>query len=155
LNVRGICLVVEDDSDIRGLLCLVLSRAGFEVHAEAAGADGLEAARVLDPVLITLDVGLPDINGHEVAQRIRKFSAARILTITASPDPHHLDLRALGVDACLSKPLRPGRLVDLAQQLCPHISPIQLAPCPVMIVLEATGPDPILQPHITVEECLR
>ena len=127
LKLRGSCLVVEDDSDIRDLLCLILSRAGFEVHAEAAGADGLEAARVLEPVLITLDVGLPDINGHEVAQRIRKFSAARILMITASPDPHQLDLRALGVDAYLSKPFRPARLVELAQQLCPQISPMQLA----------------------------
>ena len=125
--MRGGCLVVEDDSDIRDLLCLILSRAGFEVHAEATGADGFEAARVLDPVLITLDVSLPDISGHEVAQRIRKFSAAPILMVTASPDPHQLDLKALGVDAYLPKPFRPARLVELAQQLCPQIPPVQLA----------------------------
>ena len=109
-------------------MCLILSRAGFEVHTEAADADGLESARVLDPVLITLDVGLPDINGRKVAQRIRKFSATRILMITTSPDTHHLDLRALGVDASLTKPFRPGRLVELAQQLCPQISPMHPRP---------------------------
>jgi len=127
LNLRGICLVVDDDSDIRDLLCLILSRVGFEVHAQATGADGLEAALVLDPVLITLDVGLPDISGHEIAQRLRKFSVAPVLMITASPDSHQLDLRALGVDAYLSKPFSPARLVELAQQLCPQISPVQMA----------------------------
>lgn len=158
MNSHGICLVVEDDCDIRDLLCLILSRAGFEVHAEAAGPAGLQAARALNPVLITLDVGLPDLNGYEVAHRIREFSTARILMITASPDPwEELDLLAAGVDAYLTKPFRPARLVELAQLLCPS-SPLGAAttgPGQVMMVPEMTGPDRILLPQDTVEECLR
>lgn len=61
MNSGGICLITEDDLDIRDLLSLPLSGAGFEVHAEATGAAGLRAAKRLNLTLITLDLGLPDL----------------------------------------------------------------------------------------------
>lgn len=120
MNSRGICLVIEDDLDIRGLLCLILSRAGFDVHAEATGAAGLRTAGKLDLALITLDLGLPDINGHDLARRLRKASNAPLLMITAAAEPgDELDGIASGAAAYLTKPFSPARLRELVQQLCP------------------------------------
>ncbi len=59
----------------------------YDVHAEATGAAGLRAAGALDPTLITLDLGLPEINGDDVARHIRKVSNAPILMDAASPEP--------------------------------------------------------------------
>jgi two-component system OmpR family response regulator len=87
MNSRGICLVIEDDLDIRDLLCLILSGAGFEVHAEATGAAGLRAAKRLNLTLITLDLGLPDLDGHDVARQLRTLSTAPLLMITAYAEP--------------------------------------------------------------------
>ncbi|MFB9857200.1 response regulator transcription factor [Paenarthrobacter aurescens] len=64
---RGLCLVIEDNPDIRDLIGLILTNAGFDVHSAEGGADGFRAAAVLQPVLITLDVGLPDMDGRDVA----------------------------------------------------------------------------------------
>lgn len=120
MNSRGMCLVIEDDLDIRGLLCLILSRAGFEVHAEATGAAGLRTAGKLDLAMITLDLGLPDINGHDLARRLRKASNAPLLMITAAAEPgDELDGIASGAAAYLTKPFSPVRLRELVLQLCP------------------------------------
>ncbi|CAM3307629.1 Transcriptional regulatory protein SrrA [Arthrobacter ulcerisalmonis] len=120
MNSRGICLVIEDDPDIRGLLGLILSGAGFEVHAEATGAADLSAARRLDLDLITLDLGLPDLDGHDVARRIRELSTAPLLMITAYAEPgDELDGMAAGATGYLIKPFRSAQLRALVQKLCP------------------------------------
>ncbi|MET3922842.1 response regulator [Arthrobacter sp. UYEF20] len=125
MNSRGICLVIEDDPDIQGLLCLILSRAGFEVHAKATGAAGLCAAERLDLALITLDLGLPDLNGHDVARAIRKLSKAPLLMITASAETaDELDGIAAGASSYLTKPFRPVQLRTLVQELWPPLSPV-------------------------------
>lgn len=106
MNSRGICLVIEDDLDIRDLLCLILSGAGFDVHAEATGAAGLRAAKRLDLALITLDLGLPDLDGHDVARQIRTLSKAPLLMITAYTEPSdELDGMAAGASAYLGQTL--------------------------------------------------
>lgn len=83
MSTRGICLVIEDDADIRGLLSVILTNAGFEVHAIETGAEGLHAATRLDLTLITLDLGLPDMDGRDVSRRLRALTEAPILIITA------------------------------------------------------------------------
>jgi DNA-binding response OmpR family regulator len=128
MNSRGVCLVVEDDQDIRELLCLILSGCGFDVHAGATGAEGLRAAAAMSPTLVTLDAVLPDMSGYQVAQGIRKISPTRILMITAWAQPT-TELAGLddGIDAYLTKPFRPARLRELAQRLCPKVTgPIPL-----------------------------
>ena len=62
-------LVIEDDHDIRELVRVVLTQAGFDVTAASSGAEGVLAAKNLDPAVITLDLGLPDIDGFEVARQ--------------------------------------------------------------------------------------
>ncbi|MFJ6077233.1 response regulator transcription factor [Pseudarthrobacter sp. NPDC092419] len=104
-------LVIEDDQDIRELVRTVLTQAGFEVTVAASGYEGVAAARRLNPDVITLDLGLPDIDGFEVARQIREFSDAYIVMLTARAE--ELDtLIGLesGADDYLTKPFRPREL---------------------------------------------
>lgn len=104
-------LVIEDDQDIRELVRTVLTQAGFEVTVAASGSEGVAAARRLNPDVITLDLGLPDIDGFEVARQIREFSDAYIVMLTARAE--ELDtLIGLesGADDYLTKPFRPREL---------------------------------------------
>lgn len=117
---RGVCLVIEDDEDITSLISFILSKSGFEVHVAGTGAAGLEAAAQLNPALVTLDLGLPDIDGLHVAQGLRQISAARILMLTARARlSDEMDGLSAGASAYLVKPFHPRELTILADRLCP------------------------------------
>jgi two-component system OmpR family response regulator len=107
----GTAVVIEDDADIRSLLEAVLTQSGFQVHAAPNGRDGVELVRSNNPVVVTLDVGLPDIDGYEVLRRLREFSDCYVIMLTARAD--ELDtltgLQA-GADDYLTKPFRPREL---------------------------------------------
>lgn len=104
-------VVIEDDDDVRDLLHTVLTASGFRVHTAPAGLAGVEMVRRLTPDVVTLDVGLPDIDGYEVAQRIRRFSATFIVMLTARADAADQQ-RGLdsGADRYMKKPFRPAEL---------------------------------------------
>lgn len=107
----GIAVVIEDDDDVRGLLDAVLRQSGFEVHSAATGSDGVALAKDRQASVITLDVGLPDIDGFEVLRRIRQFSDAYVVMISGRDE--ELDtVSALqgGADDYLVKPFRPREL---------------------------------------------
>jgi two-component system OmpR family response regulator len=107
----GVAVVIEDDDDVRNLLDAVLQQAGFEVHSAATGRDGVDVARHRHANVITLDVGLPDIDGFEVLRRIRQFSDAYVVMLTGRNE--ELDtISALqgGADDYIIKPFRPREL---------------------------------------------
>lgn len=111
MSKARIGLVIEDDPDIRELVRAVLAQAGFDVHVAASGVAGVDAARTLDPDIITLDLGLPDIDGYEVARRIRGSSDAYIIMLTArSEELDTLIGLGSGADDYLTKPFRPREL---------------------------------------------
>ncbi|MFD1507170.1 response regulator transcription factor [Georgenia yuyongxinii] len=104
-------VVVEDDGDIRDLLISVLTQAGFDVHAASTGTAGVELVREHCPIVTTLDVSLPDIDGFEVARRVRGFSGTYIVMLTA----HDEEIDTLmgldaGADDYITKPFRPREL---------------------------------------------
>ncbi|MFE4837066.1 PP2C family protein-serine/threonine phosphatase [Arthrobacter sp. NPDC056691] len=101
-------VVIEDDPDIRGLLVRVLAKQGFEVTEAGAGFPGIEAVRNTKADLVTLDLNLPDLDGLEVCKRLREFSDAFIIMLTARVD--ELDkLTGLdnGADDYINKPFSP------------------------------------------------
>jgi two-component system OmpR family response regulator len=104
-------VVVEDDADIRGLLEVVLQQSGFDVHSTDSGVSGVEMVGFHNPDLVTLDIGLPDIDGFETARRIRTISDAHILMLTARSDEIDtvLGLES-GADEYVTKPFRPREL---------------------------------------------
>ena len=104
-------VVIEDDDDIRHLLETVLSQAGFEVTARSNGYDGIEAVRTVVPTIVTLDVNMPGIDGFETAKRIRAFSDAYIVMLTAlGEEIDTLQGLEAGADDYVTKPFRPREL---------------------------------------------
>jgi two-component system, OmpR family, response regulator len=108
---RRVAVVVEDDEDIRGLMVSLLGQSGFEVHEASNGTDGVHAVRENDPVLVTVDLGLPDIDGYEVTRQLRRFTDAYVVMLTARAEEIDtlLGLDA-GADDYLTKPFRPREL---------------------------------------------
>lgn len=104
-------VVIEDDADIRGLITTVLTQAGFEVEGTESGLAGVELVHRTVPDIVTLDVGLTDIDGLEVARRIRRFSDCYIVMLTAQGEEADL-LFGLesGADDYMVKPFRPREL---------------------------------------------
>lgn len=98
-------LVVEDDEDIRALIEFTLQTQGFRVTAVDSGLAGVDAVREDDPDLVTLDLGLPGIDGIEACRRIREISDAYVVMITARDDEidRLLGLET-GADDFISKP---------------------------------------------------
>ena len=101
-------VVIDDDADIRQLLVDVLTQAGFHAIPTANGLDGVAAVRQFDPIITTLDVNMPGMDGFETAKRIRAFSSTYVIMLTALED--EIDtLQGLesGADDYLVKPFRP------------------------------------------------
>lgn len=107
----GVAVVIEDDADMRNLIEGILLQSGFEVHTASGGREGVEVVRDIGPIVVTLDVGLPDIDGFEVLRRIRKSSNAYVVMVTGRPDEADL-LSALhaGADDYITKPFRPREM---------------------------------------------
>lgn len=111
-------LVVEDDPDIRELIGETLSGADFTVHTTESG-EGIEQLLTQhQPDLITLDIGLPGMDGVEVCKLIRETSQAYIIMLTARTD---IDDRLVGLEAgaddYLSKPFSTRELRARADAL--------------------------------------
>jgi PAS domain S-box-containing protein len=108
-------LVVEDNDDAREMLRNLLHLFGHEVHEACDGAAGIELARRLRPDAALIDIGLPGIDGYEVARRIRgDVPAARLVALTGYGQPEDRE-RALaaGFDVHLVKPVDPEQLERL------------------------------------------
>jgi DNA-binding response OmpR family regulator len=65
-------LVADDEHDTVNTLTLILQDEGHEVHAVHRGPEVLRAVLTLDPDAVLLDIGLPELSGHEVARKIRE-----------------------------------------------------------------------------------
>ena len=111
-TARPRILVIEDDADIGRLLQLELGEAGFEVEHHDRGATGLAALRERTPDLVVLDLGLPDLDGAEIARRIRRTESLPIVVLTAA-DAVGSKVRLLedGADDYVVKPFHIDELV--------------------------------------------
>ncbi len=106
-----VAVVIEDEADIRGLLSTVLSQAGFTVHGAANGADGIDLVRTHQPLVTTLDVNMPGMDGFETAKRIRLISGTYIVMLSARTEEiDALQGLEAGADDYVAKPFRPREL---------------------------------------------
>jgi DNA-binding response OmpR family regulator len=103
-------LVVEDERDIRELLRRYLERAGYSVLTAATGAAALHLVEEVQPDLILLDLGLPDVDGTEVLAEVARSTPTIVLTSRTAVSDRIAGLRA-GADDYVVKPFSPTEVV--------------------------------------------
>src|SRR5690606_32052749 len=110
-DVPKTAVVVEDDPDVRHLLVEVLESAGFSTVSVGNGIDGVRAVLNYQPLITTLDVNMPGIDGFEAARRIRAQSDTYIIMLTGLDEEADVVLGlGAGADEYLNKPFRPREL---------------------------------------------
>ena len=106
-----VAVIIEDDPDVRDLIDIVLTQSGFRTVVTENGPEGVEAVRQHNPLITTLDVNMPGMDGFAVAKRLREFSNTYLIMITALAD--EIDVVQgfeAGADDYLVKPFRPREL---------------------------------------------
>lgn len=111
-------LVVEDAPEFQTLIGAALSHAGFGVRLADDGESGVELARAMNPEVIVLDLGLPGIDGLEACRRMRAFTNAPVIMLTAKDEETDLLIGlAAGADDYMTKPFSPKELVARVQAI--------------------------------------
>src|SRR4051812_5823220 len=105
-------LVIEDEPEMQKFLGASLTAGGYRPLAAMTGKEGIDLARTHNPDVVLLDLGLPDVDGMEVARAIRAFSTRPIIVLSARGQEgdkiHALDA---GADDYLTKPFGTGELL--------------------------------------------
>jgi signal transduction histidine kinase len=120
--VRAHILVIEDDPDSREMLRTYLELDGHRVDLAEDGLEGVEAARKKRPDIVVTDVGLPGLDGYEVARRIRKYlgNGVRLVALTGYGQPENRRQAAeAGFDTLLVKPISPEQLSEILLNVQP------------------------------------
>ncbi|HET9940234.1 MAG TPA: ATP-binding protein [Candidatus Eisenbacteria bacterium] len=109
-------LVVEDDSDSAQSLAMLLQIWGHHVEIAHDGHQALDAARSFGPEIVLLDIGIPGLDGYEVAERLRSEHGAELKLIALTGYGREDDQqrsREAGFDRHITKPLEPPRLREM------------------------------------------
>jgi DNA-binding response OmpR family regulator len=116
---RPSILVVDDSRTFRVQLCRTLTRAGYDVLLAADGAEALSKLRERAPALLILDIQMPDMDGYEVCQELKRmggeWSRLPIVFLTTL-DSRALDLLGNEMGAYLRKPVGDAELLDTVKR---------------------------------------
>jgi signal transduction histidine kinase/CheY-like chemotaxis protein len=112
-------LIVDDNEDAARLLSEGLTALGYRVRMATDGPRALQIADEFPPAIGVLDIGLPVMDGYELARRLRARSGIRLVAVTGYGQPSdHERSRAVGFDAHLVKPIELAELARLLDRLC-------------------------------------
>jgi CheY-like chemotaxis protein len=105
--------MIEDDADTREVLQMSLEAVGHQVTVAADGPTGVALAAAMRPEVVLVDLGLPGVDGFEVARRIRAAlgTGVRLIALTGSEDRERS--AAAGFDGHLMKPVGADDIVAL------------------------------------------
>ena len=105
-------LVIDDEKQIRRMLKAALDGYGYDIAEAASGREGLNQAAIFHPDLILLDLGLPDLDGTEVIQRLREWTQTPIIILSVREQESD-KIKALdaGADDYITKPFSMGELL--------------------------------------------
>jgi two-component system, OmpR family, KDP operon response regulator KdpE len=100
-------LIIDDEDQIRKLLTITLQSNSYAVKEASNGNEGLKMSVTLKPDLVLLDLGLPDISGHEVLIRLREWYVNPVIIISAQNNEDDV-IKALdsGANDYITKPFR-------------------------------------------------
>ena len=114
-------LIVEDNADARESLSLLLRLSGHEVETSENAMEGLEKLAAFAPDVMLVDVGLPGMDGYDLARRVRQRPAARGVALVALTGYGQIEDRRrakeAGFDVHLTKPVEPDRLRKVLDEL--------------------------------------
>ena len=123
MNATARVLVVDDNIDAADMTAEVLRMHGISVVVAYGGLEALETARLVIPSVIVLDVGMPVMNGCEVAAALRKeevFQQVKLVALTAWGDSESRErTRVAGFDLHLTKPASLAALIQAVQSSLP------------------------------------
>jgi two-component system, OmpR family, KDP operon response regulator KdpE len=109
---EGNILIIDDEVQIRRLLEITLSANGYKIYEASTGKEGLAMAATGQPVLIILDLGLPDTDGFAVLKKLREWFQKPIIILSVRNSEDDI-VKALdnGANDYLTKPFRTGELL--------------------------------------------
>jgi two-component system KDP operon response regulator KdpE len=109
---RPVVLLVEDDRDMRNVLRIALRGRGYDVVEAATGSQAMAKFREATPNVMILDLGLPDVDGVDVALNVRREHDLPIIVLSARGEEEQ-QIRALdaGANDYVTKPFREGELM--------------------------------------------
>jgi CheY-like chemotaxis protein len=112
-------LVVDDDQDTREGLRLLLELEGHHVTEAADGAEALALALSGEPEVIFLDIGLPQVDGFHVAERLREVGVKAFLVALTGyvRDQDFARARSIGFDAFIAKPADTDQLLRMIERV--------------------------------------
>jgi CheY-like chemotaxis protein len=116
-------LVIEDEEDIRQMICDILEEDGYTTVQASNGNEGLQILRKMPEVRIVItDLLMPEKEGIAMISELRKdFSWVRIVAISGGgirfPESYLNRAKAVGADATLSKPFESGELLSIIDEL--------------------------------------
>jgi CheY-like chemotaxis protein len=112
-------LLVDDDADLREAYAWCMRAAGWHVDTAEGATQALAIATAVAPLVIVMDVHMPDVDGIEATRWLRKQPQTMrvpILACTAFGSTHAAELRAAGFDGVIEKPCPPDELVARVEQ---------------------------------------
>lgn len=122
-------LIIDDEKSIRRLLRLTLEMEGYLVYEAEHGQAGLIAAAAHKPEVVILDLGLPDLDGLQVLQRLREWSQVPVLILSVQQDTaDKVAALDLGADDYLTKPFHTAELTARLRALRRHAQPVPNQP---------------------------
>ena len=118
---RRSALVVDDVADVTEMLAVVLSHAGYSVVTAASAPAALKAARERQFDVIISDIGMPEMNGYQLAREMRTLPGYETVPMVAVTGYSMFDDKErstkAGFNAHMTKPIDPRALLDLIEQL--------------------------------------
>lgn len=117
-------LIIEDEQPIRRFLRASLEGGGYRVQEAATGEEGIRTAVSQPPDLVILDLGLPDLDGQEVLNRLREWYQSPVIVLSAR-DQEQQKVQALdhGADDYITKPFGVGELLARMRVALRHTQP--------------------------------
>jgi DNA-binding response OmpR family regulator len=112
-------LVIDDDPDICELVSMTLSKKGFAVRSAMSGEQGIGMARESLPDIVLLDNTLPDMDGKDVALKIKGMNGRGnviIVMMTGKESPRD-ELDTTTYSGCLKKPFRLSDMADFVEKV--------------------------------------
>jgi two-component system, OmpR family, KDP operon response regulator KdpE len=112
MTTEGTILIIDDEVQIRRLLEITLSAYGYKISEASTGKEGLVLAASIQPVLIILDLGLPDADGLDILKKLREWYNKPVIILSVRNSEEDI-IKALdtGANDYLTKPFRTGELL--------------------------------------------